>query len=87
MGTIITIGIVSFGLGLLPAFIASQKGRSFVGWWVYGAILFPVALPHSILLGMNLRAIGATRKCGFCRTSVSLNATHCPKCGHEFVNL
>lgn len=86
-GTIITIAIISFGLGLLAAFIASQKGRSFIGWWIYGALLFPVAIVHALLLGVNVRAIGHTRKCGFCRTEVALNATHCPKCGHEFVNL
>jgi len=37
-------------IGLLPAAIASQKGRSFLGWWCYGALLFIVALPHSLLI-------------------------------------
>lgn len=87
MGTIVTIAIISFGMGLLAAFIASQKGRNFTAWWIYGALLFPVAIVHALLLGVDVRAIGGTRKCGFCRTSVSLNATHCPKCGHEFVDL
>ena len=26
-------------IGILPAFIAQQKGRSFIGWWIYGAAL------------------------------------------------
>lgn len=37
-------------LGLIPAFIAKNKGRSFAGWWVYGALLFVVALVHSLLI-------------------------------------
>lgn len=37
-------------IGCLPAAIAQSKGRSFVGWWIYGALLFIVALPHSLML-------------------------------------
>lgn len=37
-------------LGLAPAFIAHNKGRNFILWWVYGTILGIVALPHAILL-------------------------------------
>jgi hypothetical protein len=36
-------------LGLLPAYIASKKGRSFLGWWFFGAALFVVALPAALL--------------------------------------
>lgn len=38
-------------LGLLPASIASDKGHSFVGWWLFGAVLFIVALPCALLVG------------------------------------
>jgi uncharacterized membrane protein len=37
-------------LGLLPAFIASSKGRSFGLWWFYGAMIFIVAIVHAIVL-------------------------------------
>lgn len=37
-------------LGLIPAFIAQKKGRSFRDWWLFGSGLFPVALPMSILI-------------------------------------
>lgn len=37
-------------IGCLPAAIAQSKGRSFVAWWIYGALLFIVALPHSLML-------------------------------------
>lgn len=44
----ILIGIPAL-LGLIPANIAAKKGRSFGLWWFYGAVIFIVALPHSIL--------------------------------------
>jgi hypothetical protein len=37
-------------LGLIPALIARGKGRPFAIWWVYGFLLFIVALPHALLL-------------------------------------
>lgn len=37
-------------LGLIPAFIASKKGKSFGKWWVYGYVLFAFALFHAIFL-------------------------------------
>lgn len=38
-------------LGLIPAIIARRKGRSFVGWWLFGAVLLIAALPASLLVG------------------------------------
>jgi cytochrome c-type biogenesis protein len=37
-------------LGLLPGYIAHRKGRGFFDWWFFGLILFPIALPWSIIL-------------------------------------
>lgn len=42
--------LIAAGIGLIPASIAASKGRSFLGWWIYGVLLFIVALPHSILI-------------------------------------
>lgn len=47
---IITVAALGLGLGLLPAFVAQGKGRSFAVWWLYGTLLFIIALPHSMLL-------------------------------------
>jgi hypothetical protein len=44
-------------LGLIPAAIASHKGRSFALWWFYGALLFIVALPMALL--MKPKAVAA----------------------------
>ncbi len=37
-------------LGLIPAFIASRRGRSFFDWWLFGAGLFPLALPMALMI-------------------------------------
>ena len=41
--------LISLVLGVIPAIIASQKGRSAVGWYLYGFLAFPIAFIHSIL--------------------------------------
>jgi hypothetical protein len=46
------MGILIFAvlLGLIPAYLAQKKGRSFGLWWLYGALLFIVALPHALIM-------------------------------------
>jgi cytochrome c-type biogenesis protein len=54
VGRYLLIGlIVLIFLGLFPAAIASQKGRSFVDWWLFGVGLFPVALVAALLIKPN----------------------------------
>lgn len=48
--TIFLIVIALVLLGLIPAFIARNKGRSFLEWWLFGAGLFPIALPMAVLM-------------------------------------
>jgi thiol:disulfide interchange protein len=51
LGRILLIAVVVLTpLGLIPAFIARSKGRSFTTWWFFGATLLPVALPMAWLL-------------------------------------
>ena len=49
MEFILTLGIAA-GLAFIPANIAKKKGESFGLWWLYGWMLFIVALIHSLLL-------------------------------------
>lgn len=37
-------------LGCIPGAIAQKKGHDFVTWWIFGAALFIVALPASLML-------------------------------------
>ena len=40
-------------IGLVVGMIAFYKGRNFLLWWLYGTLIFPVALAHVIMLPVN----------------------------------
>jgi len=78
-------------IGLLPAYIAQNKGRSFMLWWIYGALLFIVALPHSLLMKADAGAVEANaladgaKKCPECKELIKKDATVCKHCGCKLV--
>ena len=79
-------------LGLIPAFIARKKGRPMFGWWVYGVLLFPIALVHILLAQSRPDAIvihlethrnlgSDERRCPFCAEIILRDAIKCKHCG------
>ena len=60
-------------LGLVPSAIASLKGCSAGKWYLYGILVFPVALVHSILLDSR-------KTCPHCKERVMVDAIVCPFC-------
>lgn len=76
-------------LGLIPAVIANGKGRSFGLWWVYGAALFIIALPHSLLMKRNNEGIArrmaseGMKKCPHCAEFIKVDAKVCRYCGRD----
>ena len=46
MEVLVVVGLLAF----IPAFIAKNKGRNPVLWWIYGFAFFIIALIHSLLL-------------------------------------
>jgi hypothetical protein len=72
-------------LGLLPAYIASAKGKNFLLWWFYGTFLFVFAIFHAIAMKPaeeNLIFYGR-RYCPHCEKIVDVGATSCEHCGKE----
>lgn len=61
-------------LGVIPAWIASRKGQSFLFWWIFGALLFILALPLAIV------AQDVRPKCPECLSPVNKLAKVCPSC-------
>jgi hypothetical protein len=56
MESIIIVVLVSAIIGLIPAYIAKNKGHSFVLFWIYGTLFFIVALSHAMLMKANPEA-------------------------------
>ena len=75
--------LVAALLGLLPAWIAQRKGYSFLRWWIYGALLFILALPSALMMKPDA---GRRRQCPHCRTWIDKQATVCPQCTRDVVS-
>ena len=79
--------ILSVVLGFIPATVATRKGGNFLVWWIYGAVLFPFALIHALLMTVppdvaDARALatGQFRRCPHCAEIARVEATVCPHC-------
>ena len=68
---------------LIPAAIASGKGRSFALWFFYGLFLFPLAFIHALIIKPNEMAQGM-KKCPKCASIIPAIATICPSCRTDF---
>ncbi len=84
---ILFLGIL---VGLIPAAIASSKGRNFFLWWFYGAMVFIVALPHALIMKSDRAALdqrsldtGDTKKCPHCAELIRAEAKVCRHCQRD----
>jgi hypothetical protein len=73
------LALWSTGLGLIPAVIAYRKERYFISWWIFGILLFIVALPVAICM----KSPG--KVCPSCVETVKVIAKVCRYCQHSFM--
>jgi hypothetical protein len=75
-------------LGLIPGMIASGKGRNGFGWWLFGTLLFVLALPASLLISPTPDAFERKKReegrvpCPQCAEFIMAAAKVCPFCKH-----
>lgn len=70
--------LLALVIGFIPAMIAKKKGRSFLGWYIYGVLLFIIALPHSLIMKSKYL-------CPYCKSNIDPEATVCPKCARDII--
>jgi hypothetical protein len=87
-GFLLLIGIVA--LFFVPTIIASSKGRSGFGFFVYSVFLWPIALIHALIMEPSQKnaeehgiASGELRRCPFCAEPIQVRAVRCRYCGAD----
>jgi len=67
-------------LGIVTGLIAQKKGASFMAWWLFGALLFIVALPMVLLMEPKLHKGMAVKRCPYCGKPMKTSVMQCPDC-------
>lgn len=81
--------IIAMLLGLIPAAIADGKGRSFFWFWVYGTLLFIIALIHSLIMNPSTQEAeyrslaSGDKRCPHCAEVIKGQAGVCRFCGRD----
>ena len=82
-----TVLVILAFIALIPAAIASNKGKSFFLWWIYGVCFWIIALIHSLVMNPTAKKVEASalaadgKVCPSCAEVVKRAATICKHCG------
>ena len=65
----------AFVIAFIPAFIAKNKGRNFLLWYIYGFAFFIIALIHSLFMKDH-----SGIQCPACKEWIKEDASVCKYC-------
>jgi hypothetical protein len=60
-----------FAIGLIPASIAHRKGRSVVGFWIFGMLAWPIALIVVLIVMPDYRVLAERAAEGGAQSAVT----------------
>lgn len=85
---IVWIGLL-FGLAVIPARIAKEKGRDFLTWYAFGVVLFVPALIVALLMQNETPRPAAQmmRRCPHCAELILWQAKVCRYCRRDVAPL
>ena len=77
--------LLSVALGVMTALVARGKGRSVIGWWLYGMLTPPIGLFHAMLVApkraaRKAKGASAMRRCPYCAEAIKPELDVCPEC-------
>ncbi|WP_083861456.1 zinc ribbon domain-containing protein [Microvirga lotononidis] len=80
------MGWIIFWIGgaILVAVVASNKGRSGLGWFFLSLILSPLLTLIGVAVMSRVEPAEASKTCPRCAETVKLAAAVCKHCGFEF---
>lgn len=76
-------------MALVVAVVAAKRGRSAFGWFLYGMLIWPVALIHALVAAPTAQAearraaTGGRVKCRHCAEFIKPEAKVCPFCRRD----
>ncbi len=82
INTMFPIWALSSLLSLIPATIASKKGRNFFVWALYGWLVFIVSIIHVNML-KPIEGASNMKKCPFCAEIIKQEAKVCRYCSKD----